>query len=77
VIVQSKESDNKQRKNRSVGHLKMKVLPDMSSDSSTDIAIDAITLDRKLVSDASTSYHQVKEHSSKVIDKKNIGKVLP
>jgi len=81
VMVESKESDNKQGKSRSVGHLKMKVLPDMSSDSATDIATDAISLDGKLLSDASTSYHQFKdcfmEHSSKVIDKKDIGKVLP
>ena len=59
----------------------MKATPDMSSGSATDIPTDAISFDGKLVSDVSISYHQFKdcfvEHSSKVIDKRNIGKILP
>ena len=68
-------------KPRKVGHIKMLVIDDLTSETITPLVEKNVSSDSKIGSDNSTSYVKlksiVKEHNPKVIAKKDVGKALP
>ena len=83
VIAESTEVENpkKGRKPKSVGHIKMVVIPDQKASTIDAIASQVIDPASCLVSDDTKSHVHFKdmftEHKSLVVDPKDIGKVLP
>lgn len=64
-----------------VGHLKMQVIPDLKTQTVTDVAKKHLEPSVELTTDDSTSYHKLGEHVQKhqtvISDKKNVEKILP
>lgn len=83
VIAESAEVENpkKGRKPKSVGHIKMVVIPNQKASTIDAIASKVIDPASSLVSDDTKSHVHFKdmftEHKSLVVDPKDIGKVLP
>jgi len=71
----------KGKKNRKVGHIKMKVIEDLKSKTIDEVVAQSVSKESRLTTDDSTSYvnlgDMVKEHVSKVIPKQEINKELP
>jgi len=71
----------KKGKPRKVGHLKMIVINDLSSNTTTPVVNNSVSKESTIDSDNSTSYVKlkniVKEHHPQVIPKTEIGKALP
>lgn len=69
------------KKSRKVGHIKMKVIPDLKSDTVNAIVEENVEENSTIKSDDSTSYvdlsEKVKRHESMVILNKDIEKELP
>jgi hypothetical protein len=69
------------KKSRKVGHIKMKVLPDLKAETVNAVVEEWVDGQSKIKSDDSTSYvglsGKVKEHEAKVILNKDIEKELP
>jgi transposase-like protein len=83
VMVESEkvEGDDKKGKGKKSGYLKMKVIPDLKSQTITPIVEDMVSKDSTIVSDDSTSYvglkDHVHEHKPEAVDPKNVVKLLP
>jgi ribosomal protein S27E len=75
------ESPEKGKKSRKVGHIKMKVISDLSSKTIDNVVDNCVSKDAIVKTDDSTSYvglaEKVKKHDSKVILNKEINKELP
>ena len=83
VVAESTPEENpkKGQKTKSVGHIKMIVIPNAKAVTIDAVASKRIDKDSMITTDASTSHIHFKdmftEHKSQVIDPKDIGKVLP
>ncbi len=83
VMAESEKVENpdKNKKPRRVGHLKMKVIPDLQAMTIDLVVTESISFESVIISDASTSYNglkdKVKSHTAKVIKKEEIIKELP
>lgn len=83
VMAESAEENNPRNINKpkKVGYIKMFVIPDLKSSTIDDKAVNSISPDSCIITDASSSHHNFKnlfnEHKSQVISPKDIGKVLP
>jgi transposase-like protein len=84
VMVESIPDDEHpdEGKGRKSGYLKMKVLPDLKSETVTEMVREHVSSEASLDTDASTSYVHLKEvvsehRPAKVVDKKQTGKVFP
>jgi len=83
VMTESEKVDapKEGKKNRKVGHIKMKVIDDLKSTTIDSIVAQCISESAHLTTDDSTSYvnldNMVEEHESKVVPKKEINKELP
>jgi hypothetical protein len=76
-----KGATTKKGKPRKVGHIKMIVMEDLTSDTVTELVEQNVSGQAKIDSDGSTSYTNlsevVEEHNPKVVAKKDINKMLP
>ncbi len=86
VMAESQTSDNPQASKKystykSVGHIKMIVIPDLKAETETNVIKENVNKESELVTDASTSYVKLKtivaKHSPRVILPEEIGKTLP
>lgn len=84
VMVESAPSQRHPRKGKPskvVGHLKMQVIPDLKTQTVTDVAKKHLEPSVELTTDDSTSYHKLGEHVQRhqtvISDKKNVEKILP
>lgn len=68
-------------KSKTVGHLKMQVIPDLKADTITEIVKEQIEASVELTTDNSTSYGElkehVKEHTPHIIKPKEVSLILP
>ena len=75
------ENPDKNKKPKRVGHLKMKVIPDLKALTIELVVDKSISSNASIISDASTSYNglkdKVKTHVAKVIHNEEIIKELP
>jgi transposase-like protein len=66
---------------KKVNHIKMKVVPDLKADTTTNIVKEQIDCQAELTTDDSTSYIQLKEHvkshHAQVVKTEDLPKVLP
>jgi len=83
VMAESEEVDNPKpgKKPKKVGHIKMAVIPDTKADTVNAVAKKSVSEDSSVRSDGTTSHADFpamfKEYVGRVIDKADIGKVLP
>lgn len=83
VMVESKENpDNKDknRPNKKVGYLKMKVIPNLKTDTINKHIEEFVETNTIVITDDSTSYNKITtsiEHIGQKVDKKEVNKVLP
>ena len=82
VMTESEPSeDSKMAIKKSVGHIKMIVIPNLKAQTIDTEVTENIDSDASLTTDDSTSYahfkNLVKEHTAQVIKPKDISKVLP
>lgn len=83
VMAESETVDQpkKGKKSRKVGHIKMKVIDDLKSDTIDNVVDECISKQSHVKSDDSSSYvglsKKVEEHIPKVIPKEEINKELP
>lgn len=83
VMVESKPVENpkKGQKHKSAHHIKMQVIPDLKSQTITDIVKELVDESAELTTDDSTSYNKLAEHvnshQASVVPPKMIPTVLP
>ena len=83
VMAESKQEELPSRRDvtRSVGHIKMQVIPNLRAETIDEVVMDSIEQESVLTTDASTSYthfeDMVEEHHAHVIPPREVGKVLP
>lgn len=77
----SEEAPKQGRPSKTVGHLKMQVIPDLRSETITDIVKEQLEPSVELTTDDSTSYikfdEQVQSHQAVIADKEAIKTFLP
>jgi transposase-like protein len=75
------DTPKKGQKSRMAGYLKMKVIPNLKSNTITPIVKERVDGESDLLSDDSTAYgdlkHHVSSHTSRVIKPEDLEKVLP
>ncbi len=83
VMVESEkvDQDDKKGKGRKVGYLKMKVIPDLKSETITPVVENGLAKECTVVSDDSTSYVELKDHvqahKPEAVNPKTVNKLLP
>ena len=83
VMAESKQEEHPTRRDvtRSVGHIKMQVIPNLRAETIDEVVMDSIEQESVLTTDGSTSYtnftDMVEEHHAQVIPPREVGKVLP
>ena len=83
VMAESRQEEHPTRRDvtRSVGHIKMQVLPTLRAETIDEVVMDTIEQESIVTTDGSTSYthfeDMVVEHHAQVIPPREVGKVLP